>query len=107
MTSTHHARRRMNQRGIRREAIDFTLRWGAIYHRTGIVFHVLRRRDIERSRARDPEVSKWEGTTVLTSGETIISVYKNRDVSHIRRKSHQDLAVFFGSTAGAHDRLAS
>ena len=49
MTSTHHARRRMNQRGIRREAIDFTLRWGGVYHRTGIVFYVLRRCDIERS----------------------------------------------------------
>jgi len=91
MRVTRHADRRMNQRGIGQDAIDFTLRWGHVYHRTGICFHVLRRRDIERSGAHDARALRWEGTTVLIEDGTVISVYKNRDVAPIRRKAKNDL----------------
>jgi hypothetical protein len=81
----------MSQRGIGQDAIDFTLRWGNVYYRTGICFHVLRRRDIERSGVVDARVLRWEGTTVLVEDGTVISVYKNRDVAPIRRKAKNDL----------------
>ena len=98
MTLSKHAVRRMSQRGITDEAIDFTLRWGKIYHRTGIVFFVLRQRDIRRSKRRDAKVQRWEGTTILMSEDMIVSVYKNRDISDIRRKGKQDLAAFYGNS---------
>jgi hypothetical protein len=91
MRMTRHADRRMCQRGIGENAIDFTLRWGHVYHRTGICFHVLRRRDIVRSGVVNTRVLRWEGTTVLVEDGTVISVYKNRDVAHIRRKAKNDL----------------
>ncbi len=106
MTVTKHASRRMKQRGITREAIDFTLRWGTIYYRTGIVFYVLRRRDIVRSKCREAQLQKWEGTTVLVAEDVIISVYKNRDISEIRRKGKTDLAAFYTKRQRSSDAAA-
>lgn len=90
MRVTRHADRRMSQRGIGQDAVEFTFRWGQVYHRTGICFHVLRRCDIVRSGVDDVRVFRWEGTTVLVEDGTVISVYKNRDVAAIRRKAKND-----------------
>ena len=90
MVLTLHARERVSQRGIPLEAIEYTVRHGARYHRTGIVFHVLRRRDLRRLDVRDQRILKWEGTTVLVDRGEVISVYRNRDVARIRRKGKRD-----------------
>jgi hypothetical protein len=91
MVSSTHAQKRADQRGISQDAIDFTLAWGKCYHRTGVTIYVLRRKDITRSKRKDLLVLSWEGTTVVADGNAILTVYQNKDVSHIRRKPKRDL----------------
>ena len=87
MQVTQHAQRRLAQRGVGSGAVDFTLRFGGVYHRTGIVFVVLRRVDIPDDLRHDSLVDKWVGTTVLLAPDgEVITVYKNPESPRDIRK---------------------
>lgn len=81
-----HARAQMTRRRIRGSEIDLTLRLGHELHAAGAVFYVLRKCDIPRDLRRDADVRRAEGTTVVMEGGRITTVYRNRDVRHLKRK---------------------
>lgn len=81
-----HAHEQMTRRRIRAAEIELALRLGLESHAAGAIFYVLRLCDIPRDMLRDPSVRRAEGTTVVVEGGRITTVYRNRDVRHLRRK---------------------
>lgn len=74
-----HAQQRLAQRNLDQHAIDYVLAYGRMIRRTGILFYVLRARDIPLQDRRRGSVSRLIGTTILVSHDgTIITVYRNR-----------------------------
>jgi hypothetical protein len=84
-----HAEKRMAQRNVSFEDIDFVLEFGRKLHKAGAVFIFLRKCDIPRKERQVYE--RLEGTMVVLSRETntIITVYRNRQkgLRRARRKS--------------------
>lgn len=87
LSLSEHARTQMARRRIRARDIDLAMRLGQEVHAAGAVFYVLRQRDIPRDLRRDAEVRRAEGTTVVIERDRISTVYRNRSVGHLRRKS--------------------
>ena len=84
--STDHARAQMTRRRIRAPEIELALRYGQELHAAGAVFYVLRKRDIPCELRRREDVRRAEGTTVVLERGRIATVYRNRNVRHLRRK---------------------
>lgn len=84
-----HAGKRMAQRNISLEDIDFVLDHGQRLHKAGAVFFFLGKSDIPRKWQRRFE--RLEGTTLVMSTETstLITVYRNRQkgLRHVKRKA--------------------
>lgn len=87
MKISQHATEQMNRRRIAAREIDLTVGYGHELHCAGATFCVLRFRDIPSALRRDPEARRAEGTTVVIEGDTISTVYRNRDVRHLRQKA--------------------
>ena len=86
MKISSHATEQMHRRRIAKNDIDLALGYGEEVHCAGATFYVLRFRDIPRAMKWNSEVRRAEGTTVVVEGETISTVYRNRDVRHLRQK---------------------
>ncbi|GAB4195545.1 MAG: hypothetical protein OHK0013_01830 [Sandaracinaceae bacterium] len=86
MKISRHAVDQMNRRRIGRDAVDLAIGYGTEHHCAGATFYVLRFRDIPRVLHADPEARRAEGTTVVVADGRILTVYRNRDVRHLRQK---------------------
>lgn len=86
MKISRHASEQMTRRRIGRDAVDFAIGYGTEHHCAGATFYVLRFRDIPSSLRASPEVRRAEGTTVVVEDGHVITVYRNRDVRHLRQK---------------------
>lgn len=76
--TTGHTRERMAERAVSREAIEATLLYGTYLYRSGALFVILLRKDIEKIRM--PELLRFEGTTVVFRKDGVITtVYINSD----------------------------
>ena len=96
MRISSHANEQMHRRRIAKSDVDLALGYGDEVHCAGATFYVLRFRDIPRAMCRNPEVRRAEGTTVVVEGETISTVYRNRDVKHLRQKPRHGRPVDAG-----------
>ena len=86
MDITQHATDQMHRRRITRNAVDLAVGYGQEHHVAGATIYVLRFRDIPPAMKWHAEVRRAEGTTVVIVGDTISTVYRNRDVRHLRHK---------------------
>jgi hypothetical protein len=80
---SQHAILRMAQRNISLCDLEYVLEHGERVHRTGAAIYILRKRDIPRSDRKKSEVTRLEGTVVLTSFSKegnleIITLYRNK-----------------------------
>jgi hypothetical protein len=90
-----HALRRMAQRGISNEEIEYVCRYGRLYNCGGTFHYFLRKKDIPVEDWSDPEIQKLEGTIVLVdriTGAFVLTVYRNKQgLRQIRRKAKYEL----------------
>ena len=83
---TEHGRKRCNNRGITKEMINDTLRYGEYICKQGIRFCIVLTKNIPKHFTPN-YIEKLIGMTVLVAGmdNAIITVYKNK--KSIKRKS--------------------
>lgn len=90
-TLSTHARRRMAQRNVKIEHVQFVLDYGTPYHVAGTLHVYLRRKDIPQHRRHDPALMRLEGLAVVLCREasTVLTVWRNRQNGnkHIKHKS--------------------
>ena len=87
---SQHAVLRMAQRNLSLNDLEYVLEHGERVHKTGIAFYVLRNRDIPRDDRKRAEITRLEGTVVLTSlmedgNSEIITMYRNKGAFRIIR----------------------
>lgn len=87
---SNHATRRMSQRAISEDAISATIEFGGEMHRAGVTYYILRRKDAEKAKRKNRDIHKYTGTIVLVSGGEIVTAFRNKDISWIRRLSKRD-----------------
>jgi len=85
---SHHASQRMAQRNLSPGDVELVLRYGRVEYRTGAAFYFLARRDIPEGLER--QLERLIGTTLVTDGEELLTVYRNRKALRmIRHKRKQ------------------
>jgi hypothetical protein len=103
-----HAAIRMAQRNVSHRDLTYVLEYGVRVYRTGITFHILRKRDIPYSDRNKPEITRLEGTVILTGFSQsgimeIITMYRNKSAYKVLRckakydnrkkyRTHQELS---------------
>jgi hypothetical protein len=93
---SQHAILRMAQRNISLGDLEYVLEHGERVHKTGVAIYILRKRDIPQSDRRMAEITRLEGTVVLTSFSEngnlqIITMYRNKSAFRtIRCKAKYD-----------------
>jgi len=89
-TLTIHATKRVAQRNLSKDDLEYVLHHGTKCHKAGACFYFLAGKDIPAEDRKDNEIARLEGTTlVLDPGQTtIVTVYRNREkgLKRIRRK---------------------
>ena len=82
-----HGREKMDARRIKERDVLDAVRFGRIYHQTGVVFYFIGRRDFPRGREAEFSKRRLEGLVVIEGNGGVITTYKNRHASkEIRRK---------------------
>ncbi len=80
----------MNQRRINSDELRLVIQFGRTVYRTGMKFIFLGYRDLPARLAR--QYDYLIGTTVLTDGQYVITVYRNKSaIAVIKRKSKRNL----------------
>lgn len=87
LAASAHAKLRMKQRGIPREAIDTALLYGRMHFQKGAVHFLIGTKEIERHRRHAPRIERYNGIRVVCASDsgTIITAYRNPNFSNIRR----------------------
>ena len=80
---TKHAILRMAQRNISLADLEYILEHGQRLHKTGVTIYILRKRDILKSDRKKSEITRLEGTVVLTGFSQggnleVITMYRNK-----------------------------
>ena len=87
---SEHAYKRMAQRGIRKEDVEYVYEHGHRVYSGGVLHLFLRKKDIPQIDRRKSKARKLEGTTVLLSSyedAEVITAYRNKQaLPHLRRK---------------------
>ena len=87
LTYSDHAARRAAQRGVPSDAVEATLRWGAIYkqHSGRTAFH-LGRRAVSRAAVEGADLRFAAKTAVVLAKDgTVVTVIRTSDVRRLRR----------------------
>ena len=88
-TLTDHAQRRCDQRGIGMEEIELVTAHGKVISRQGLLFHVMREKDIPRHLPAAVKGRIKHVVVVIPTSEpgVVMTVYRNpRAITHINRK---------------------
>ena len=80
---TQHAVLRMAQRNISLADLEYVLEHGERVHTTGVTIYILRKIDIPQNDRKKAEITRLEGTVVLTGFSEdgnlqVITVYRNK-----------------------------
>ena len=81
---SQHAVLRMAQRNISLDDLAYVLEHGERVHQTGVTIYILRKRDILQNDRKKSEITRLEGTIVLTGffpdgNLEVITMYRNKD----------------------------
>lgn len=80
-----HACTRMQQRGIRPEAIQLVLRFGRRIHARGLDFHVIGRKEVQRWALLGVNLSHLSGMQVLTADTgVVVTTYRSHNLHAIQ-----------------------
>ena len=90
---THHAHARSRTRGISQEGIAAAFDYGRLRSIRGADVYTLGWREVQHYSRLGVDLSRWSGIEVVCahSGE-VITVYRNRSASGLRRPSQQQVA---------------
>ena len=94
MHMTQHAQIRMQQRGIPRVAVDQTFAYGRAVRARGATHIVMGRKEIARAQSDGLDFHRLEGITLVMVDGVLVTLYRNRDFSHLRgrrprRRAHR------------------
>lgn len=82
---TQHATMRMAHRSIPYEVIESVIEFGRVVFTRGAIIHAIGRKEVERYRQEDIDLSECEGVQVVCSMEgNVLTVYRNNDFSGLR-----------------------
>ena len=82
---TQHATVRMAHRSISSEVIESVIEFGRVVFTRGAMIHAIGRKEVERYRQEDIDLSDCEGVQVVCSLEgTILTVYRNHSFRGLR-----------------------
>jgi hypothetical protein len=82
---TRHATARMVHRGIHPEVIKLVIEYGRTVYTRGAVVYAIGRKEVERYRQEDLDLSDCEGVQVVCSmADVVLTVYRNRDFRGLR-----------------------
>jgi len=93
---TKHAVLRMAQRNFSPQDLEYVLEHGERINTTGVTGYILRKRDIPQSDRNKSEVTRLEGTVILTGFSQdghleIITAYRNKSAfKELRSKPRYD-----------------
>ena len=80
-----HAEVRMQQRGLRRDAVEAVLTWGREAAVRGAVIFAIGRREIDAARRERVDLSDLHGVHVVCVHGRVRTVYRNADLRGLRR----------------------
>lgn len=84
---TSHAAKRCAQRQLGDHAMEVARQYGQAFHRTGVTFYFLGRRDLPEELRRQDDYAKLEGTTLLVGADgVVITAYRNRAACRVIKK---------------------
>ena len=86
MEMTKHARIRMQQRGINQEAVWLAFNHGRFIYVRGAIHIAIGRKEIALARKDGLDLSAYEGITLVITRGHLLTVYRNRDFSHLRER---------------------
>ena len=88
---TEHACKRMDQRGLKQEAIEVALTYGRRIHSRRALYYVVGQKEIREFGKICPEIKELDGLQVLMDSESkhILTVYRNHDLRQIRPKKRK------------------
>lgn len=82
---TRHATARMTHRGIPAEVIETVIDYGRAVYTRGAVIHAIGRKEVERYRQEDIDLSDCEGVQVVCSTDgAVLTVYRNHRFRGLR-----------------------
>ena len=83
---SHHAYKRMAQRGLSMEQVSLVLTYGRKVHARRAIFYVIGKKEVARLGHKLPELAALEGIQVLVNAdnEVVLTVYRNHDFRQIR-----------------------
>ena len=87
---TQHAAHRMQARGIGREGLEAALAYGREIYARGARIFALGRKEVARYARFGINLEPFAGIQVVVSVDegSVITVYRNHDFSHIRKKKY-------------------
>ncbi len=88
---SRHAISRISVRGFTDEQILYALQFGKKFHKTGITFFFVGRRQIPKRFAK--HFDGFEGITVLVSNGVVITAYKNKSAASAIKKKNKRMSV--------------
>ena len=86
-TLTQHATERMATRGVRADAVDAALSFGRVVCIRGADIYAIGRKEVALYAREGIDLTAYEGIqVVVTSGDHILTVYRNRSFNGLRAR---------------------
>ena len=88
---TKHARKRMDQRGVKEDAIKLALQFGRKIYSRRALFLVIGHKEINKYGEQYPELKALEGLQVVVDVESlkVLTAYRSHDLRQIRPKKRK------------------
>jgi len=89
LTNSKHAELRESQRGISQKQILLAYKFGRIINSRRATYFVVGNKEIDKYGLSEPELKTMNGIQlVVSSGGTLLTVYRNRNLRRIRPYKH-------------------
>jgi hypothetical protein len=82
---SHHAAVRMQQRAINLLAVETAFEYGREIRTRGATIYAIGRQEVELAASHDQDIAALEGVQVVCCDGVITTVYRNRNLSGLRR----------------------
>lgn len=86
---TEHARTRMKARHIPYEAVAAVIEFGRVAQTRGATIFAIGRKEIDRYGKLHSALHRYDGLQIVCEGSVIVTVYRNHDLSGLRKSKRQ------------------